>query len=220
MIGEDLYYSRPEVSHSDLLAIDNLFSPIEKVIDLTRAYREGNLIDCMVTEAHRCDHILKKVDDEQFSEAEWDNCYAMLNSLRKDAFFQKIFPMSTGQQVFSEQDFKVNYQGFEFSFPARIKYDWFLKSLGYGGDLKSTAATSQQQFQEAFNYFNYASSRTFYMDISKSDKDFVLGVSKKPPHKVFKIFINRGDDIYNLGKERYSELAFRYFTLFSNFFND
>jgi hypothetical protein len=56
MIGQDPYYSRPEVSNSDLSALKNYFMPKDYVMDVTAAYRFGNLIDSLITEAHRCDH--------------------------------------------------------------------------------------------------------------------------------------------------------------------
>lgn len=42
---------------------------------------------------------------------------------------------------------------------------------------------------------------------------FLYGISKKN-QKVFKAFIKRGDTIYQKGKEKYEELAFRWWMLF------
>ena len=52
------------------------------------------------------------------------------------------------------------------------------------------------------------------MDIAGSRQDFIYGISKKN-QKVFKAFIKRGDTIYLKGKEKYEELAFRWWMLFS-----
>jgi hypothetical protein len=51
------------------------------------------------------------------------------------------------------------------------------------------------------------------MDIAGSRQDFIYGISKKN-QKVFKAFIKRGDTIYQKGKEKYEELAFRWWMLF------
>lgn len=82
-----------------------------------------------------------------------------------------------------------------------------------GGDLKSTFASTQKQFDEAIDFFDWDRSRAWYMDIAGSRQDFIYGISKKN-QKVFKAFIKRGDTIYQKGKEKYEELAFRWWMLF------
>lgn len=74
------------------------------------------------------------------------------------------------------------------------------------GDLKSTFASTQKQFDEAIDFFDWDRSRAWYMDIAGSRQDFIYGISKKN-QKVFKAFIKRGDTIYQKGKEKYEELA-------------
>ena len=50
------------------------------------------------------------------------------------------------------------------------------------------------------------------MDIAGSQRDFIYAISKKNC-RVFKKFINRGDEIYNRGREKYEELAFQWWLL-------
>jgi hypothetical protein len=50
------------------------------------------------------------------------------------------------------------------------------------------------------------------MDIVQSNQDFIYAISKKNC-KVFKYFIKRGDAAYERGKEKYNELAFKYWQL-------
>lgn len=48
------------------------------------------------------------------------------------------------------------------------------------------------------------------MDIANSNKDFIYAISKKN-FKVFKLFINnREEAIYKRGREKYEDLAFKY----------
>lgn len=42
--------------------------------------------------------------------------------------------------------------------------------------------------------------------------DFIYAISKKN-NRIFKKFINRGDDIYLRGREKYEELAFQYWCM-------
>lgn len=214
MIGEDLYYSRQEVSNSDLTELWKYFLPFEVVRDLTAAYRFGNLVDAMITEGDRCDHIRRMVDGEQFTEEEWNTSYDMLNAFRKDPLCSQLHKLSIGQKVFSSDDHRMEFDGIEFSLAMRCKYDGHVPAMGFGYDIKSTIATTESQFRAAFDYMDYGRSRALYMDLSGADKDLVIGISKKKPHKIFKIFINRGDDIYTAGKARYQEMAFKWWSLF------
>ena len=70
----------------------------------------------------------------------------------------------------------------------------------------------EQEFDEAVDFFDWDRSRAWYMDIAHSDRDFIYAISKKNC-KVFKKFINRGDEIYNRGREKYEELAFQWWLL-------
>ena len=60
------------------------------------------------------------------------------------------------------------------------------------------------------DYFDWDRSRAWYMDIANSNKDFIYAISKKN-FKVFKLFINnREEAIYKRGREKYEDLAFKY----------
>lgn len=215
MIGQDAYYGRPEVSNSDLSALENYFMPKDYVMDATAAYRFGNLIDAMVTESHRCDHYNRRVDGEQFTAEEWAQATQMLNAFRKDAECMNLLKMSTGQNVMIRRGQQFEYQGIPFELDVRCKWDGFMPHMKWGWDLKSTTATTQKQFEEACRHFKYTRQRAWYMDIAGSDRDMLIGISKKN-FQVFKIRIRRDDDFYLTGKAQYSEWAFRYWTLFGN----
>lgn len=87
--------------------------------------------------------------------------------------------------------------------------------VNWGGDLKSTTATTQKQFEEAVRYFDYDRQRAWYMDIAGSNQDVLIGVSKEN-FRVFKVPIRRDDDLYKSGFQKYNELAFKWWALFRN----
>ena len=93
----------------------------------------------------------------------------------------------------------------------RRKGSWFTRR-NVGGDLKTTFAETQRQFDEAVDFFDWDRSRAWYMDIAHSDRDFIYAISKKN-NCIFKKFINRGDDTYLRGREKYEELAFQYWCM-------
>ncbi len=60
-----------------------------------------------------------------------------------------------------------------------VKWDWWLSSFNFGGDLKTTFAESQTQFDEAIDFFDWDRSRAWYMDIAGSKQDFNLLLSAR-----------------------------------------
>ena len=220
MIGEDVYYSRPEVSNSDLLQVEKYFMPPGRVFDIENAYRFGNLIDAMITEPHRCDHYRHRVDGVQFTADEWKLAYSMKNSYDRDPFCQSIDKMAEGQKVMSGW-MEFEYADIRFSLEVRCKWDRWMEALKHGADIKSTVATTQKQFEDSLNYFNYDQQRAFYMDIARMlgypcDKDVLIGISKVN-QKIFKVPIVRDGEFYLRGKEKYTSAAFRWWYLFANF---
>lgn len=216
MIGAiDTYYQRPEVSNSDLSALEFYFMNKERQYDLTQAYRFGNLIDAMITEPERCDHLNLRVDDEQFSREEWDKAKRMMQAFFADPLCKQFHSLASGQSVMVK-NLQLEYLGVDFSLPVRCKFDLWMPSMGWGADIKSTTATTQAQFEAVVSYFNYDKQRAFYMDIAGSDRDMLIGISKVN-QKIFKVPISRGDALYQSGREKYLEWAFKYWCLFHQF---
>lgn len=93
-----------------------------------------------------------------------------------------------------------------------------MPSMNWGGDIKSTSATTQAQFESAVRQFDYDRQRFFYMNIAGSDKDVLIGISKEN-FRVFKVFIKRGDELWESGRQKCMELAFKYWTMFGDLKN-
>lgn len=210
------YYNRKEVSNSTLTELKNLLYPQTMYGDKEKAFKFGSLIDAIITEPHRVDFYNMKVDDVQYLEEDFLLANEMRKSLlmeaRKDQFLANVLKVSDTQKVSIRRDQLFDYGGFEYRLDTRCKWDWFLSAVNFGGDLKSTASTTQKQFEEAIDFFDWDRSRAWYMDIVGSNQDFIYAISKKNC-KVFKYFIKRGDASYERGKEKYNELAFKYWQL-------
>ena len=216
MNAQQSYYSRPEVSNSDLTQLKNLLHPRLQYGDREEAFRFGSLVDALVTEPNRVNRYRFTVDDVQYTEDEFEHATQMLRALRsearRDAFLAKVLETADTQRCMFNKRQQFQYGGFSFSLDTRCKWDWFLTSYGFGGDLKTTFASTQKEFDEAVDFFDWDRSRAWYMDIARSDRDFIYGISKKNGC-VFKKFINRDDAIYKRGREKYEELAFQYWCL-------
>lgn len=216
MKNPDSYYDRAEVSNSDLTELKNLLHPKQQFGDKDAAFRFGSLVDAIITEPDRVDYLRLTVDDERFTQEEFDHAQDMHNSLRSEArhdqFLATVLKQAETQRFMVNKQQPFDYCSFHFHLDTRCKWDWFMPVAGFGGDLKTTFASSQKEFDEAVDFFDWDRSRAWYMDIAHSDYDFIYAISKKNS-KVFKKFIRRGDDIYKRGREKYEELAFQYWCL-------
>lgn len=212
-MNPDNYYNRNEISNSDLTELKNLLYPRLQFGDKEKIFAFGSLVDAIITEPARVNYFQLKVDDVQYTEDDFALAREMHKSLlmeaRKDQFLAYVLENSDTQK-FMVKEREFDYCDFKFTLPTRCKWDWFLSAAGFGGDLKTTFARSQQEFDEAVDFFDWDRSRAWYMDIAGSDKDFIYAISKKNC-KIFKKFIKRGDQVYRRGFDKYNELAFKYY---------
>lgn len=213
MGNPDTYYNRTEVSNSDLTELKNMLYPRLQYGDKEKIFAFGSLVDALVTEPARVNRFQLTVDDVKYTEDDFRLAMEMQKSLvresRRDEFLAYVLSNSDTQK-FMVREREFEYCGLSYTLPTRCKWDWWLPKVGFGGDLKTTFAVSQSQFDEAVDFFDWDRSRAWYMDIARSERDFIYAVSKKNC-KVFKKFIERGDRIYSRGREKYDELAFKYY---------
>ena len=207
------YYERPEVSNSDLTELKDMLHPRMQYGDREAAFRFGSLVDAIITEPARVNWYRLTVGDEQYTEDEFRHAGEMNKALRReaarDAFLQKVLEGADTQRHMVNKGQAFEYGGFTFTLDTRCKWDWWLPAFGFGGDLKTTFASSQREFDEAVDFFDWDRSRAWYMDMAHSERDFIYAISKKN-NKVFKKFIRRGDETYRRGREKYEELAFQW----------
>lgn len=210
----DEYYNRREVSNSDLTELKNMLHPKLQYGDRDAAFKFGTLVDAIITEPGRVNYYALTVDDVSYTEEEFEHAQAMRRSLveesRKDPFLDYVLKNASTQKFMVKKDEAFSYGDFSFSLDTRCKWDWWLEGPHFGGDLKTTFASSQRQFDEAIDFFDWDRSRAWYMDIAGSDCDFIYAISKKN-NRIFKKKIRRGDEIYNRGREKYEELAFQWY---------
>ncbi len=207
----DPYFSRPEVSNSDLSDLKKILYGGDE-FDPTEAYKFGTLIDCMLTEPEKVDFFSFTCSGEQYTPEQFSIAKKMKRAYYNDRLARHMLEGADTQKVMF-RDMLIEYDGFEFTLPARCKWDIWMPKVIWGGDIKSTTATSQKQFEAAAKYFDYDRQRAFYMDIAGSDQDMLIAISKVN-FKIFKIPIRRGDDFFKSGQQKYKELAFKYWNLF------
>lgn len=209
----DTYYSRPEVSNSDLGNLQDELSGRDKS-DPTQAYLDGSLLDAMITEQWRVNYFKRTLDDQPFQKARFENTVAMKAAFWKDEFCRDFATGADAQKITIVHDKVFNYQGYEFEMDCRCKWDAWRSDWGWGGDYKSTVATTQREFEAACYHFHYPRQRAFYMNLAGSERDVLIGISKIKPYRVFKIFINRNSDFYKTGEQEMLELLFKWHLLY------
>ena len=213
MKNPDSYYSRSEVSNSDLTALKEMLHPRPIIGDREKAFRFGSMVDAIITEPSRVDFLNMTIDDEPCDPDEFlhaRECQRALRSeARSDPFLAKVLELADTQRCMINHAQAFDNGGFIFHLDTRCKWDWWLDSANFGGDLKTTSARTQADFNNALDLFDWDRSRAWYMDIAHSDQDFIYAISKWNFH-IFKLFIRRGDDIYNRGREKYEDLAYKY----------
>lgn len=211
---KDPYYARPEVSNSDLSWLKKYWLREDVIVDLEKAYRFGTLIDCMITEPHKVNYFTLCCAGVQYSAADFSLAEEMKKSFWRDEFCATMARHSEYQKVSVVTGFPIEHDGFSFTLNVRCKWDLYaMPRLKMSGDIKSTACTTQKQFEEAVRYFDYDRQRAFYMDIENVDNDMLIGISKVNS-KIFKVPVRRGGELYKSGRAKYQELAFKYWYLF------
>lgn len=212
------YYQRSEVSNSDLTELKNLLYPRTQYGDKEKAFKFGSLVDAMLTEPERVRYDKHMVDDVLYSGEDWELAQAMIKSLRmearRDPLIKYALEQSDKQKFMINKNQKFQYGNFEYTLDTRCKWDFWFSAMGFGGDLKTTFASSQKQFNEAIDFFDWDRSRAWYMDIAGSKQDFIVAISKKN-QQIFKATIKKDDTLYKRGKEKYEELAFKWWMLIS-----
>lgn len=213
----DPYFSREEVSNSDLSWLEKYWQRSDLIYDIESAYRFGSLLDAMVTEPEMINYYKRTCAGYEFNKKEFELAEKMKGAFWKDEFCTMLALNSKMQSVVTIDDFEIEHNGFSFSMPVRCKFDFdAMDKLKLTGDLKSTAAKTFKQFLAACHHFGYFRQRAWYMDLRKSDRDMLIGISKEDKPQVFKIPIERGGELYKIGKAQYQELAWKFFYLFGD----
>jgi hypothetical protein len=212
---KDPYYGRPEVSNSDLSALKKYWQPEHVVYDIEQAYRFGTLIDCMITEPHKLDFFRFTCAGEQYRREDFERAEEMKKAFYRDPLCAKLGKTSSFQKVSIRHGFPIQHGSFTFNLDVRCKWDLFIDAYDMSGDIKSTVSTTQKQFEEAVRHFDYDRQRAWYMDIEGRSNDILIGISKVN-FKVFKVPIKRGGELYNSGRAKYEDLAFKYWYLFGD----
>lgn len=214
----DYYKLFEYVSNSQLGALSDVLRSIKRPDNLQDIFDFGNLVDAMVTEPEKLDLESNTMNDQQrqvvFSQYLIDKAQMMKEAVEGDAIFNLLMQQSKNQYVVLRKAHRIEWKGFVFHLPMRMKADLFIPNMMVI-DLKSTACTSQKSFVASLTHFNYDRQGALYMDLCRVDKMLYVGVSKTinkktKKHDVYKYMIERNSELYLSGLDKYSGLAYKY----------
>jgi len=209
------YFSHPFVSNSDLTRLAKELAPTDQ-IEYSEALRFGTLLHALILEPHKVDLIRLVVNDVQYSRQEIDTARKMKESFMNDSFCRQLLGQSEFEVEMYNEETAFEHNGIRFELPTRRKYDGWIRLTNWGWDLKSTAATSQASFESCVSRLDYDRARVFYAKGPGAIQDCIIGISKHPPYRVFKVFLKHGDPLWLEGERKMNELAFKYYMLKEN----
>lgn len=209
----DNYYKRLEVSNSSLTQLQKYFIPQNQWVDIQNAYRLGTLVDSVITEPAKVNYYERTIEDYIYTKDEMDMAKGVKNAFLRDEFCRNIFENSEMQRV-RIRDLEIQHHNHRFKLAARYKGDMFVRNWDLMADIKSTNCTTQKQFEDSIDYFNYNRQGAWYLDMEERNNFIFLGLCKKPPYPIFKVSMVRGDAMFQSGQAAYQELAFKYWCLF------
>lgn len=199
-ISTEEYFKLPYASNSGLVEAHKLFQTSDKPeVDLKKAYRFGSAFDAISTDDP------DEFDSSGLTDPEVSILLPMRRALEQNNIFKTLFKNADSQVVFVDREFGVEIDGMWVTIQAKCKYDKWNEKFGFGGDIKTTAVSTEAQFKAAAKFMNYDRQAAWYMDITQSPRFPIIGVSKRN-HKTFVLNVNRGDDLYRQGKEKYQKL--------------
>lgn len=198
-ISTQEYFDLPYCSNSGLKEAARFFkegdmSPIE-----SSGFAFGSVFDALMTD-------ITELDSSELSNSERISIINMRSAIIGNPIYSALF---TGkdtetQVVWVDKELDVMIDGMPMQIPAKCKYDLWNNRLDFGADLKSTVAKTERSFKKAAKFFKYHMQAAWYMDISKTDRFVIFGISKEN-YKVFIININRGSEAYEAGRKAYEE---------------
>lgn len=195
-ITTEEYFKLPYASNSNIKEAYKMFTASENAeIDTTKSFAFGSAFDALTTEQ-------SEFSTEKLTDKEVSLLMPMRRLLEANMIYSACFKNADKQAVFIDKEFEIDLDGMNVVIPAKCKFDLWSNMLNFGGDIKSTVAASQTAFEKAAKMFKYNMQAAWYMDITRSNRFIIIGISKTK-YKTFDIQIKRGDNAYIRGKKDY-----------------
>lgn len=211
------YFDLPAVSCSDLKGLQKIYNAAPPQ-DSSAVFRFGSLVDALLTEPWRLHgRVLIDENDKEieYSISDIDLAREMVKYCLSDPIV-KIMLMGAVYQAIIVQTMQISYQGIDFEITGRCKFDLLNPGLNEGIDYKTTSCTSKESFIKSIFHFGYDMQAAWYMDLTGTNRHWIIGISKKTK-QIYKYVIQRDDEAYKSGRQKYLFWAFKWNVLIENF---
>lgn len=108
-------------------------------------------------------------------------------------------------RMMSMPDFRVQHEFYRhdvYGLMGRCKTDGDSRMLQIMLELKGLAVSTENEFREAIDHFNYDRAAAWYINCTHIPRQLIVGVSKKAPDRIFKQLITKDDAIYKEGERK------------------
>ena len=154
--------------------------------NLEEIFRFGDLFHRSVLEPHLvCE-----------SELDYELAQGMKNTVYADPVCARLL---RNPQMRIEHEFYKKVDGTK----RRCKADGWLREMGLIFELKGLGVENEKQFRNSIDFFDYDMGASWYLDITGGTQELIVGVSKKKPGRLWKYLIQKGDEDYRRGREKY-----------------
>lgn len=201
------YFDHPYCSNSKLSSFGREIGVLPEILgDPYERFRLGTLADAIITEPANIN--FKKMTVGQYSFTKDEYNVALEKKLRLEqnkiyASYLKLKPEYQKEVYLEQFDFG------KFKLNMKAKLDYFVP--GIVADIKTTASTSQKQFEECVYRFSYHRQMVLYCLLTGCKEAILFAVSNSKPYNVFIVRIKEGDKVWNDGLEELNKLAFKYY---------
>lgn len=207
------YFDHHFLSNSKLSAFGRELGLLHSFVDHDpyENFRLGTLFDFLATEPSKIDRLNNVMIDTEYSftAEELKKNEKMIFKLNSHPLYKTITSLNPDFQT------EIYKESFVFdSLPAigfKCKLDLYLK--GWVIDLKTTACTSQSQFEGACEMFGYYRQMILYMRLMGAKKSTIIGVSKVKPYSVFVVNFDENHKLYKENYDMIKLLIFKYIML-------
>lgn len=213
------YFALPSVSNSNLIALRKAFYLAEETFDPSQVYKFGSLVDAMLTEPNRVNYWYFSLDEDgkqvYYTPEEFELAKALTKQCMKDPIIVQFVNSGQSQHVI-ERLMKFTFEGNEYEIMGRCKFDSLLPKIKTGLSYKTTACTTRKAFIQSIEHFHYDQQEAWYMDLAEIDRDWIKAVSKNTK-EIFTVAVQRGDELYERGRQKYSLWAYKWLMFVDGF---
>ena len=156
---------------------------IQKPVNLDRIFEFGILFEDLLLQPLKANT----------NDPDYELAKEMVNTAHNDPVISRLLSLA---------DFRVQHEYYRydvFGFQGRCKTDGDSKMLDMMLELKSLAITTENQFREAIDHFDYDRAAAWYINCTHLRRQLIAGVSKKEPKRIFKNLVIKDDAMYKNG---------------------